>query len=175
MAKIELGKPPANFKKKITFDLPDGTKGDVEFLFKYRTRSDCIKLLNDLNSAEAKDNDSIQDWLKVEFEKADAKSLDIAKKDADKKGITDETEIESIRLAAYKKILDKVKDESIEKAVSLNNEKGISLIKAVADGWDLSDDFNDANITILIDTYPSVVEEVKENYRKVCIEGRAKN
>lgn len=52
MAKIKLGTPPKNFKRKISIDLLDGTKGDVEFTFKYRTRSEYAALMDNTLKAE---------------------------------------------------------------------------------------------------------------------------
>jgi len=40
MAKITLGKTPKNFKRTITVDLIDGTKGAIEIVFKFRTRKE---------------------------------------------------------------------------------------------------------------------------------------
>ena len=38
MAKIVLGNTPKSFKRAITVDMLDGTKGSIECVFKYRTR-----------------------------------------------------------------------------------------------------------------------------------------
>jgi len=40
MAKISLGKTPKSFKRVITVDMLDGTKGSIECEFKYRTRTE---------------------------------------------------------------------------------------------------------------------------------------
>jgi len=40
MAKITLGKTPKSFKRVITVDMLDGTKGSIECEFKYRTRTE---------------------------------------------------------------------------------------------------------------------------------------
>ena len=50
--KIKLGNPPKDFKRKITIELLDGTKGDVEFTFKYRTRSEYADLMDATLNAE---------------------------------------------------------------------------------------------------------------------------
>jgi hypothetical protein len=39
MAKISLGKTPKSFKRIVTVDMLDGTKGSVECTFKYMTRT----------------------------------------------------------------------------------------------------------------------------------------
>lgn len=49
MAKVVLGKMPANFKPfPVRFPMPDGTEGVIEATFKYRSRKDFGKLLNDM-------------------------------------------------------------------------------------------------------------------------------
>ena len=40
MAKVKLGARPKNFKRNVEFDMLDGTKGNIECVFKYRTRSE---------------------------------------------------------------------------------------------------------------------------------------
>ena len=39
MAKIKLGSTPKSFKRIVTVDMLDGTKGSIECQFKYRTRT----------------------------------------------------------------------------------------------------------------------------------------
>lgn len=40
MAKLKLGNRPKNFKKTVTVDLLDGTKGSIELVYKYKTRTE---------------------------------------------------------------------------------------------------------------------------------------
>lgn len=40
MAKIKLGSTPKAFKRTITVDMLDGTKGSIDVDFKYRTRTE---------------------------------------------------------------------------------------------------------------------------------------
>lgn len=40
MAKIKLGSTPKSFKRTVTVDMLDGTKGTIECDFKYRTRTE---------------------------------------------------------------------------------------------------------------------------------------
>ena len=53
MARLKLGNAPKNFKRKITIDLLDGTKGDIEFSLIYRTRSEYAKLMDETLKAES--------------------------------------------------------------------------------------------------------------------------
>ena len=46
--KIKLGSTPKSFKRTITVDMLDGTKGSMECEFKYRTRVDFGKFLDAL-------------------------------------------------------------------------------------------------------------------------------
>jgi len=46
MAKLVLGKTPKAFKRTVTVDLLDGTKGSIECSFRYRTRSEFGKFLD---------------------------------------------------------------------------------------------------------------------------------
>ena len=40
MAKVKLGARRKNFKRNVEFDMLDGTKGNIECVYKYRTRSE---------------------------------------------------------------------------------------------------------------------------------------
>lgn len=44
--KIVLGKRPESFKKSVTFDMLEGTKGAIECEFKYRTRTEFAAFLD---------------------------------------------------------------------------------------------------------------------------------
>lgn len=50
MAKIILGKTPKSFKRTITVDMLDGTKGSIECVYKYRTASEFGKFLDSVYS-----------------------------------------------------------------------------------------------------------------------------
>lgn len=49
MAKIKLGNAPKNFKRTVTFPLLDGTEGQIECVFKYRTRTQFGALVDSLS------------------------------------------------------------------------------------------------------------------------------
>lgn len=46
MAKIKLGDRPKNFKKVVTFPMLDGTTGEIEVNYKYRSRTDFGKFID---------------------------------------------------------------------------------------------------------------------------------
>lgn len=48
MARIQLGKTPKSFKRTVTVDMLDGTKGSIECEFKYRTRTEFGKFLDSI-------------------------------------------------------------------------------------------------------------------------------
>lgn len=48
MSKIVLGKTPKSFKRTVTVDMLDGTKGSIECEFKYRTRVEFGKFLDSI-------------------------------------------------------------------------------------------------------------------------------
>jgi hypothetical protein len=55
MAKIKLGNRPKTFKHKLKVALPEGGEGEIEMVYKYRTRTEFGAFLDDL-FAEAKVN-----------------------------------------------------------------------------------------------------------------------
>lgn len=125
MAKIKLGNAPKNFKRKVTIDLLDGSKGDVEFNFIYRTRSEYAALMDETLAAESGTETPKNETAAQAFERIGAGTVD--------------------------------------------------FILAIADGWDLDDEFNEENIKELIDTFPAITPALSESYRLAILEGRAKN
>lgn len=51
MSKIILGKRPATFKRNVKFPMLDGTTGSIDITFKYRTRRDFGKFIDELMAA----------------------------------------------------------------------------------------------------------------------------
>ena len=51
----------------------------------------------------------------------------------------------------------------------------VRYIMGCASGWDLEDDFNEANVKALINEFPAAGTAVTVAYREAIIEGRAKN
>jgi len=55
MPKIVLGKRPANFKHTVKFPMLDGTEGSIEVLYKYRTRAEFGKFIDEVYAAAKED------------------------------------------------------------------------------------------------------------------------
>jgi len=68
MAKIVLGKTPKSFKRIVTVDMLDGTKGSIECEFKYRTRTEFGKFLDSIFAdAGVKPSDDDAKFVMVEI------------------------------------------------------------------------------------------------------------
>lgn len=71
MAKIKLGSRPKNFTRIITVDLPEGGKGSVEMLFKYRTRTEFGQFIDQLlDKAGVAVKDTSEESLKYSLKTA---------------------------------------------------------------------------------------------------------
>lgn len=77
MAKIILGSRPKNFTRIITVDLPEGGKGSVEMLFKYRTRTEFGEFIDQLlDKAGVSVKDTSEEALKFSLKEALEKTIE---------------------------------------------------------------------------------------------------
>jgi len=60
MAKLSLASAPKTFKRKVTIELLDDTTADIELTFKYKTRSDYAKLLDEVMKADKADDGKVE-------------------------------------------------------------------------------------------------------------------
>ena len=51
MAKIKLGQRPANFRHVVKFPMLDGSTGSIEILYRYRTRTEFGKFVDEIFAA----------------------------------------------------------------------------------------------------------------------------
>jgi len=71
MAKIKLGTKPKNFKHTVTFPMLDGSVGQIEVTYKYRTRTEFGALVDEMakaarESAEAAQKSLADDGISLE-------------------------------------------------------------------------------------------------------------
>lgn len=62
MATIKLGSPPKSIKRTVTFPMLDGTEGQIECEFKYRTRREFGEFIQGLTK-DAKQPDSFAELM----------------------------------------------------------------------------------------------------------------
>lgn len=67
------------------------------------------------------------------------------------------------------------KDETAAQAFARIGDGTVDFILAIAEAWDLDDEFNAENIKTLIDTFPAITPAASELYRHAVLEGRTKN
>lgn len=126
MAKLVLGSAPKTFKSKVTFELLDGGKADIEMVYKYKTRNEYAKLIDSA---------------------VDEQTLN-AKKD------------QELKSSEVYKIID---------------EKVVDFILEIAEGWDLSDEFNAESVAKLVNEFPMASAPIIDKYRAAILDGRTKN
>ena len=125
MAKIKLGQRPKTFKRLVSFPLVDNSTGQIEMVFKYKTRSEFGAFIDEL--------------------------LDDAGKDRSDGSVS------------MKELMERTADSNA------------SYILQVAEGWNLDEEFNRANIQQLSDEIPAATAAIMEAYRLAISEGRQGN
>lgn len=68
MAKIKLGARPKSFKRKVEFAMLDGTVGVIEVEFKYRTRTEFGRMIDELLETAKASTDAPADVKAEMFE-----------------------------------------------------------------------------------------------------------
>lgn len=151
MAKIKLGSHPASFKRTVTFPMLDGTTGAIEWDFKYRT---------------AKAFGQFQDEWR-------------AKQEQRSEGLV------KAKIAEYDKLAAQAKETGAEAPapVVISNhemqgqlvEAGAEYIMAIAQGWNLDEEFNLENVQQLCDEQPHARMAAIEDYEKALVGARLGN
>lgn len=71
MAKLKLGAPPKTFKHKLRVSLLNGSEADIEMTYKYRTRTEFGKFLDELfDSAKVTVKDQSDDEVTLSLAEA---------------------------------------------------------------------------------------------------------
>ena len=69
----------------------------------------------------------------------------------------------------------KSKDKTVEGAFKSAIENNVEFIFKIAEGWDLEDEFNAENLSLLDDEYQGAITAIGEAYRSALVEGKVKN
>lgn len=77
--------------------------------------------------------------------------------------------------AKAKKTDDAEKVLTLKSMLAEQDDLTVNFLMQVADGWDLTDEFNAANIKRMKDEVPAAIEAITEAYRVSILEGRLKN
>jgi Phage tail assembly chaperone len=83
--------------------------------------------------------------------------------------------LDSILVTDEKKSKKADEQKSFAEILKMQGDGTIDFMLQIANGWDLEDEFNRANVTILVDTFPNATTEINEAYRVAILEGRLKN
>lgn len=151
MAKIVLGAKPKNFKPfTVKVELPDGTEGSIEMIYKYRSRSEFGAFVDEtIAKVRAGIADEPEAPAKARKGKAAAKATDAGAPEA--------------------------LEFSYERLHAGTSKANADYILSIADGWNLEAEFTHANIQQLADEAPGLAQAVMDAYRAACTEGRLGN
>lgn len=149
MAKIKTltGTPPA-FDLDITMLELDGSDAEIGFKCLGRT-------LRDWHPVAVK---RITDDANHMIEAAEARETEAAKKEAPQP----EPAAKAKAKAKSKRL--EVNAAEMQEAVEKNLSRSAEIIREVATGWDLDDEFSDENIKLMCATYPGVHQRLWEKY-----------
>jgi len=138
MAKFKFGAAPEHFDHEVKAPIADSVEYSINVKYKYRTRTQFAKLMDELVS------------------EAEKKGTKKPKKKSEEKVESDQTFLE---------IIQNQNDSAV----------GIDYILIIADGWDLEEEFNRANLVRLMDEFPAAITAIAVTYRDCIMEGRVKN
>lgn len=146
MAKIVLGKRPANFKKTLQVPMHDGTEGAMEVLYKYRTLTEFGAFIDEwAKHAEAQ----------IEAEQA---ARDAKKREAEERG------------EAYTEPV--ITNEEVRRKQA---EANADYLMRILEGWNLDVEFGAQSVLQLCDELPAAAAKIINDYRLAITEGRLGN
>lgn len=146
MAKIVLGKRPANFKKTVTFKDLDGSDSAVEALYKYRTLTEFGSFIDEW-AARAQ--------AEIDKEKA---ARDAKRREAEARGeVYEEPTLTN--------------EELRQRQASANAD----YLMLILEGWNLDVPFSAEAVLQLCDEMPAAAAQLINDYRLAVTEGRLGN
>lgn len=142
---------PADFHLPIIARALDGTEMEVIFTFKGRTLKDWHPI------ATKRMTDDANHMIAATEEREDlGKQIQIAETDAEPAEGAPKRKKKSKRIEF---------DESkANEAIDRNLRRSVEIIREVAAGWDLDDDFTDENLESLCSRYPGIHQEAWGKY-----------
>lgn len=144
---------PADFHLPITARDLDGTEVEVIFTFKGRTLRDWHPL------ATKRLTDDANHMIAAAEEREDVeKQVQITESDADPAEGTTKRKKKSKRID-----FDEAK---ANESISSNLRRAVEIIREVATGWDLDDEFTDENLESLCSRYPGIHQEAWGKYNE---------
>lgn len=145
MAKLILGKPPKTISKDLTFPMLDGTTGSIKVDFKYRTRSEYAKFV---------DEQAEKVRVQAEAELAGMKAKAAEQKDA---GASIDLGMPEADMQARK------------------SQSQADFLMGALDGWNLDIPFDREAVLQLVDEVPQAAQTIIAAYREAMTEGRLGN
>lgn len=145
MAKLILGKPPKTISKNLTFPMLDGTTGSIKVDFKYRTRSEYAKFV---------DEQAEKVRVQAEAELAEMKAKAAEQKDA---GASIDLGMPEADMQARK------------------TKSQADFIIGALEGWNLDIPFDREAVEQLVDEVPQAAQTIIAAYREAMTEGRLGN
>jgi hypothetical protein len=145
MAKIQLGKTPTHFKKKVPIVLVTGAVAEIEFNFVYRTRKQFAEL--------------IDEKLAQDLEYAAQADRDAAAAEALARTDQENTVVRRAVADWYAEA----------------DKSAAQFVLKIANGWDLDDPFTEETLVQLQNEHPGALEAVTAIYRGAVGEARVKN
>lgn len=158
MAKISLGKIPSNFKLSVEIPVPGGEPDSLELTFRYRTRVELAQMTDEHSASSKKRIDALVDRIKTPA---------VAAPEAPAK--------RGRKAAAPAVDAELPKPPSEAEFAAAINEGHADYILAAAEGWELSDEFNRANVLKLVDRFPGAAPAISDAYTRALKEGRLGN
>lgn len=147
MAKIKsLSGNPADFHVPVVMKELDG-KTDAEFIFTCKGRT-----LRDWHPMAVK---RMADDANAMLDAAEAQKA-AEEKDAEETAPAKKTKAKSARI--------KVTEADANKAIDEGLKRMVEIVRAVATGWDLDDEFSDENIEQACSMYPGIHQELWRKY-----------